>query len=80
MRNQLKEEAYKYRQAFSDYHAIVQRTMDGEIVEVWKNAHTAWRGTKISGIRQAVLGLRESAGGYKWEFYIQGEQDKACEI
>ena len=74
IRNQLESEAIEYRQAFSQYHAIVQKTMDGEFVRQWDSAHQAEKETNIKNIRQVVLGLRQSAGGYKWEFLVQQEE------
>jgi hypothetical protein len=45
-------------------------TMDGAVVAKWENAHQAEKETNIKNIRQAVLGLRKSAGGYRWEFLV----------
>lgn len=53
-----------------NYHAIVQLTMDGEKVREWNSAHQAEKATNIKNIRQVVLGLRKSAGGYRWEFLV----------
>lgn len=70
LKNQLKEEAEDYRYSFAKYHAIVQYTMDGKKVREWDSAYQAQKETNIKNIRQVVLGLRESAGGYKWEFLV----------
>ena len=70
LKNQLKEEAEDYRYSFAKYHAIVQYTMDGEKVREWDSAYQAQKETNIKNIRQVVLGLRGSAGGYKWEFLV----------
>ena len=70
LKEQLQEEAQDYKQTFAKYHAIVQKTMDGEIVAQWDSAYQAQRETNIKNIRQVVLGLRTSAGGYRWEFLV----------
>lgn len=70
LKEQLKEEAEDYKQSFSKYHAIVQLTMDGEVVAKWDSAYQAEKETNIKNIRQVVLGVRESAGGYRWEFLV----------
>ena len=44
--------------------------MDGEVVEKWDSAYQAEKETNIKNIRQVVLGLRTSAGGYRWEFLV----------
>ena len=44
--------------------------MDGEKVREWDSAYQAERETNIKNIRQVVLGLRTSAGGYRWEFLV----------
>jgi hypothetical protein len=44
--------------------------MDGERVREWRSAHEAEMATNIKNIRQVVLGLRKSAGGYRWEFLV----------
>ena len=41
LRNQLQCEAEDYRDTFADYHAIVQKTMDGEVVASWDSAYQA---------------------------------------
>ena len=41
LKNQLRCEAEDYRDTFADYHAIVQKTMDGEIVASWDSAYQA---------------------------------------
>ena len=74
LKEQLQEEADDYKQSFSQYHAIVQMTMDGVVVAKWANAHQAEKETNIKNIRQVVLGLRKSAGGYRWEFLVQQEE------
>ena len=70
LKEQLQEEAEDYKQSFSKYHAIVQMTMDGEVVAKWDSAYQAEKETNIKNIRQVVLGVRESAGGYRWEFLV----------
>ena len=70
LKNQLQCEAEDYKNTFADYHAIVQKTMDGEVVASWDSAYQAERETNIKNIRQVVLGVRESAGGYRWEFLV----------
>ena len=70
LKEQLQEEAEDYKQSFSKYHAIVQLTMDGEVVAKWDSAYQAEKETNIKNIRQVVLGVRESAGGYRWEFLV----------
>ena len=70
LKSQLREEAEDYRYSFAKYHAIVQYTMDGKKVREWDSAYQAQKETNIKNIRQVVLGLRESAGGYKWEFLV----------
>ena len=45
-------------------------TMDGEVVAKWDSAYQAEQETNIKNIRQVVLGVRESAGGYRWEFLV----------
>ena len=70
LKEQLKDEAEDYKQSFSKYHAIVQLTMDGEVVAKWDSAYQAEKETNIKNIRQVVLGVRESAGGYRWEFLV----------
>ena len=45
-------------------------TMDGEVVAKWDSAYQAERETNIKNIRQVVLGLRKSAGVYRWEFLV----------
>ena len=70
MKDQLEREALEYAEAFHNYHAIVQLTMDGEKVREWDSAHQAEKATNIKNIRQVVLGLRHSAGGYRWEFLV----------
>ena len=70
MKEQLEREAYAYKEAFRDYHAIVQLTMDGEFVAQWDSAHQAEKATNIKNIREVVLGVRKSAGGYRWEFLV----------
>ena len=70
VKDQLESEAIEYRQAFHKYHAIVQLTMDGEKVREWDSAYQAEKATNIKNIRQVVLGLRKSAGGYRWEFLV----------
>ena len=70
LKNQLQCEAEDYRNTFADYHAIVQKTMDGEVVASWDSAYQAEKETNIKNIRQVVLGVRESAGGYRWEFLV----------
>ena len=70
LKEQLEREAEDYKEAFSQYHAIVQLTMDGEVVAKWDSAYQAEKETNIKNIRQVVLGVRESAGGYRWEFLV----------
>ena len=70
LKSQLEQEAEDYRYSFANYHAIVQYTMDGKKVREWDSAYQAQKETNIKNIRQVVLGLRESAGGFKWEFLI----------
>ena len=70
LKEQLEREAEDYKEAFSQYHAVVQMTMDGAVVAKWANAHQAEKETNIKNIRQVVLGVRESAGGYRWEFLV----------
>lgn len=70
LKEQLQEEAQDYKQTFANYHAIVQLTMDGEIVAKWDSAYQAEKETNIKNIREVALGLRESAGGYRWEFLV----------
>ena len=70
LKTQLECEADDYRDTFASYHAIVQLTMDGEFVREWDSAYQAERETNIKNIRQVVLGLRKSAGGYRWEFLV----------
>ena len=70
LKSQLREETEDYRYSFAQYHAIVQYTMDGKKVREWDSAYQAQKETNIKNIRQVVLGLRESAGGYKWEFLV----------
>ena len=70
LKEQLEREAEDYKEAFANYHAVVQMTMDGAVVAKWANAHQAEKETNIKNIRQAVLGLRKSAGGYRWEFLV----------
>ncbi len=41
LKNQLRCEAEDYRDTFADYHAIVQKTMDGEVVASWDSAYQA---------------------------------------
>ncbi len=76
LKERLENEARLYRQAFADDHKIVQLTMNGEFVREWDSAYQAQRETQISNIRQVVLGLRNSAGGYKWEFLIPTKQEQ----
>lgn len=73
LKEQLEREANEYKQAFANYHAIVQLTMEGEQVRVWDSAYQAQRETNIKNIRQVVLGLRKSAGGYRWEFLVPSD-------
>ena len=44
--------------------------MEGEVVREWDSAYQAEKETNIKNIRQVVLGLRKSAGGYRWEFLV----------
>ena len=41
LKNQLRCEAEDYRDTFADYHAIVQKTMDGDVVASWDSAYQA---------------------------------------
>ena len=70
MKEQLQCEADDYKRSFAKYHAIVQLTMDGEVVAQWDSAHQAEKATHIKNIRQVALGVRKSAGGYRWEFLV----------
>ena len=73
LKNQLQCEAEDYKNTFADYHAIVQKTMDGEVVASWDSAYQAEKETNIKNIRQVVLGLRKSAGGDRWEFLVPSD-------
>ena len=44
--------------------------MDGEKVREWDSAYQAERETNIKNIREVALGLRKSAGGYRWEVLV----------
>ena len=40
----------------------------GRVVSIYRNIYTAQSRLHISGVRDAIFGLREMAGGYKWQW------------
>lgn len=40
----------------------------GRVVSIYRNIYAAQTGLHISGVRDAIFGLREMAGGYKWQW------------
>jgi hypothetical protein len=54
---------------------IIQKTMDGEPIRVWKSCADAGRsfGARAAHICQAAKGERPHAYGYKWEYNLISE-------
>lgn len=51
---------------------IVQYTIDGKAIKVWKSLAKAAKALKICGsdISRCCNGIRATAGGYKWRFEV----------
>ena len=69
-------------QNFKEWHEktkkpIIQKTLDGDIVEIFSSVREAANKTKITytNIGFAANGKRLTAGGYKWEFVNSKSQE-----
>lgn len=51
-------------------HAILQYTLDGELVKEWRCLDVAVKETGLSGIRACLKENRKSCGGYIWKYKI----------
>ena len=49
-------------------HAIVQYTLDGELVREWKSASAAMKKLSIKGIYAALRNENGVAGGFVWKY------------
>lgn len=50
---------------------IVQLTLNGQKIKVWKNAYTVWKikGFHCSSIGRCLNGIAKTAYKYKWKYY-----------
>lgn len=50
--------------------AVLQKSLNGDLIRIWESAEKAFRGTGIlrQSIGKCCLGKRETAGGFIWEF------------
>ena len=60
-----------------DWHAVLQLTLDGELVKEWSSVYEATKATGLTTIRDAVLSGNDGAekGGYIWKYKIQRESE-----
>ena len=62
-----------------DWHAVLQLTLDGELVKEWSSVYEATKATGLTTIRNAVLSGNEGGekGGYIWKYKVQRESELA---
>lgn len=57
-----------YKKANDDIHIVCQYTKRGRLVKEWRNAHEAESNLDITGVYDAIQGLKPMAGGFIWRY------------
>ena len=57
-----------YKKAEAEIRMVCQYTKRGKLVKEWKNAHEAESNLEITGVYDAIQGLKPMAGGFIWRY------------
>lgn len=53
---------------------IIQKTIDGEIVQIWPSIREAGKVHNITGIKNCLNGKYKQSHGFVWEYEVQNDQ------
>lgn len=69
------ERSFDLKHQTKNKRPVQQFTLDEQLIATYESINEAFRQTNIRHISEAANGTRQTAGGYKWKYIIEGSDD-----